>query len=371
MNRQIEEPQDKNIGSPLYASGRIAMLEEKLIPGNVMETLPYSESERAIMHKISSHYQGESLNEALEAAEIADMELYKEIASEAVYIKMFLIPKEAHNLRRVLKEMFAGPGGEIAEDDSAFLLPYISSPEQVFKAVKKASARVSPDKGFVEGRFAASLLDKPLPEWQEKAIEAALRRFKQTGEASDLSAEVDKAAMAEAARLAKESANPWLIDWISLQASLTDISLVLRCRHLKVSPEVAKERASMVSPFNPDLLMKAVAANEAEFAVIIRKMLNDLPFVKEKESAKLYDMAIRYAEEGPSAFSALTDGIKISVLKEASSVFGKQEQVFAYFYFREYERKNLRLALAGVANGLDPEKVKAMLRPSFRKEALR
>lgn len=383
MEKRIYPLHNQKIGSWRYASGVLAVREEKLLARRTIEDLFQVQTEEDLLHQISSQYRGETMEEALREAREADAALLRKLAPEALYPLFAVELNEGHNLRRSLKA-YLMKNLTAEEGDRQFLGPYFHTPTELQKKIEKKTQELSGS--MTPGPAAAPLGGELGPDWVDKAIAKALQDYRDTQEVSSLGTAVDQAYFARYRSLLKESKNPWLQAYGALAIDQVNLGILLRTKKLGLAPEVFQEAylvgggisqstyegaltalASQPSQEESKLVEKA-DQHEADHHKVVSPLKLTSPYLNEEESYQLAQLISFAGSDAARQYSAYFDQIRGRYLEEASLRPGTAEKAFSYFAYRAMERKNLQLILAAVRNHLDREEVKKLLRPCYKEQ---
>lgn len=381
MEKRIYPFHDQKIGSWRYASGVLAVREEKLLPRRTLEDLFQVQTEEELLHQVSSQYRGETMDEALREAREADATLLRKLAPEALYPLFAVELNEDHNIRRSLKAYLL-KNLTAEEGDRQFLGPYFHTPAELQKKIEKKAMELSAS--VAPGPAAAPLGGELGPDWVDQAIAKALQGFRDTQEVSALGTAVDQAYFARYRGLLEESKNPWLQAYGAMAIDQINLGLLLRARKLSLAPEVFWEAylpggSISQSTYEAALTTLGTQPAQQETKQVERadqhevdphktfsSLVLDSPYLTDEESRHLAQLISCADSDATQQFSAYFDQIRGRYLEEASLRPGTAEKAFSYFAYRAMERKNLQLILAAVRNHLDREKVKKLMRPCYK-----
>lgn len=381
MEKRIYPLHNQKIGSWRYASGVLAVREEKLLSRRAIEDLFQVETEEDLLHQISSLYRGETMDEALREAREADATLLCKLSPEALYPLFAVELNEDHNLRRSLKT-YLMKTLTAEEGDRQFLGPYFHTPSELQKKIEKKSQEISGS--MTPGPAAAPLLEELGPDWVDQAIAEALQDYRDTQDVSALGTAVDQVYFARYRGLLKESKNPWLQAYGALAIDQINLGILLRAKKLGLAPEVFWEaylpgggiaqstyEAALTALGNQPSQGEGKAMEEADqHDADHHRALSPLhltsPYLTDQESRHLAQLISFGGSQAARQFSARFDQIRGRYLAEASLRPGTAEKAFSYFAYRAMERKNLQLILAAVRNHLNRDEVKKLIRPCYK-----
>ncbi len=243
------------------------------------------------------------------------------------YFDIFRYRRDYHNLKAAIKESY------VQKD-----VPNIYLEDGVIpiETIKKCAA----DNDF-------SILSFPMM----KAAQEARDILFHTGDSQTCDCIIDRAALLEMARLAKESGNTLLQEYVELKCASADINIAIRaCRMGK----------------DADFLQRAlVECDSISVPRLISAACSGLDSIYEYLGTTAYFDAVPEIQKSPVAFDKWCDDRMMKLIQPQKYNAFTISPLAAFMLAKENEIKSVRIILSGKTNDLPDEKIRERLRVSY------
>lgn len=350
MSSKIDTFKDRSTGSWRYAVGRVACLETNLLDGQqTLQLLEVDTLQHLLQLLHEQGYEGDTVDELLDNAAMADFQLLRDIAPDSVYALMLITRHDAHNLKACLRQYLPAKENCQAADLEGYMLkPYRYSAEELLALIR---SRLHPEN--------TERVDLPKFEpWLAEAIDKAALNYRNSYDLTQVDLVLDACYHRQLLALIERSDNPWVKRYFALQRDLVNLESTLRARALKLQESVLRASFLPVGRVSEQTLLALYALDGQDFGRFFTAgELSDLAALR--EAAELYGnpgSAARYAQ--------MADSLLVEQLRLASRSRGP-ERIMAYLFAREFERRNIRLAERCLMNRIPVSRSQRLLRPTL------
>ena len=326
---------DELLPEELFTSAvaQIRAKENTLLSDQDLESLMQTESEEECIQALLDKGWGPTENNTPEELIKEEKErcwaLMRSLCNETQMhnFDIFRFSKDYHNLKAAIKESYAQkdvPG--IYMDDGT--IPVAD--------LRKCAA----DNDF--GMLSFTMM---------KAAQEARDVLFHTGDSQLCDCIIDKAALLEMGRIAKESGNDLLKEYAELKCASADINIAIRaCRMGKDADFLEKSLAECDSLSVPRLTTAACSGLEAIYEYL---------------STTAYFDAVPEIQKSPVAFDKWCDDRLMKLIQPQKYNAFTISPLAAFVLAKENEIKSVRIILSGKINDLPDEKIRERLRASY------
>ncbi len=247
---------------------------------------------------------------------------------EGANLELLMYKNDFHNLKVALK----GVNGGVKDYEQYILKPTVLDFKLVLSAV-------------INGDF--SLLPKEFAVPLSEAFDVLSR----TSDSQLADIIIDKAEMDYTYKKAVETGSDFLIGYVKLLNTLSDIKTAVRCARTEKTLDFAERAISDSSDISKQRLIRSVLSGED--AVI--QEISEQGFSESAEALK-----ISLAE-----FEKYSDMKITEYMKNAAYMAFGIEPIVAYINKKRSEVQSVRIILSGKAGGLSPDEIRLRLRSYF------
>lgn len=247
---------------------------------------------------------------------------------EGANLELLMYKNDFHNLKVALKGVNSG----VKDYEQYILKPTVLDFKLVLSAV-------------INGDF--SLLPKEFAEPLSEAFDVLSR----TSDSQLADIIIDKAEMDYTYKKAVETGSDFLIGYVKLLNTLSDIKTAVRCKKTEKTLDFAERAISDSSDISKQRLIRSVLSGED--AVI--QEISEQGFSESAEALK-----ISLAE-----FEKYSDMKITEYMKNAAYMAFGIEPIVAYINKKRSEVQSVRIILSGKAGGLSPDEIRLRLRSYF------
>lgn len=342
-------------GTWLYAFGSLAGRENNFFDEAQLQQLFRVNSIEALLNLMrDANYPGDSVNEALLDSEEEDLILLKSIMPNYKLIEIFLLPKDSHNLKVLLRSYFSSSEKPLLKNiQHLFSGPYLTEPKDILNSIRQDNEA----KSSIELQESYSNDLPRIPNWMLEIIKLAKKEYTETYNMARVDQIVEQITWKQLILLLEDLKSPWLYDFFLLKADLKNLEILFRCQSLNLDKTffefsileqgtLRKEEWLTIFEMNEQELIKELSENDLdEFSEFIENY---------------------HALGQASAFTQIADRKLMFKLRESKTFVAQQEKIAAYFLLRDMERKNIRIAKACFDNNFSPERASQLIRPSYK-----
>lgn len=351
-----------------YASGRIRAMESQLFDtarySRLFEARSAEDVTRLLLE--SGYPQADQPEDSLSRENIRIYELILQLMDDSRFTKALLLPHDLHNLKVILKTLspWWPQPDEVAEevpDKASAEGDGLPRPDEAFEK-NKASDYASIRHLFLEPAsippqelYQSMVQRQPqrVPEWAYAAAVAAVGTYLQSYDISDIDRILEQHAYRRIWQQALSTGHEFFIEYHRSKLDLIHISMLLRLRHRR---ESEKSFADMMLPtgrLDQATLLEWFSAQPEALAEAIRRS----PY------PSLAPFAESYGQAGSAAKLGLAiDNLHIGILQSVRYTLSGPQIPLAYLWAREFEIKNVRIALACIRNGLKMDQARDLAR---------
>ncbi len=246
--------------------------------------------------------------------------------SELTHILLY--KNDFHNLKVALKGVCTG----IKDFENYFLTPSTIDKDLIVSSVLGADFKV-------------------LPEMLSDCAKEGYDILTKTGDSQLSDIIIDKACMDYTLKKAIKSKNDFLVGYVKLNNTLSDIKIAVRCAKTEKNFDFAERALSDNSYVKKDRIIKASLSG---IEALIQE-LTEQGFTKEAETLK-----ISMAE-----FEKLSDNMITEYMKSSKYTFFGIEPLINYLNTKQSEVQTVRIILSGKINGIDEMGIRSRLRDYF------
>jgi len=326
----------------LYASGRIRLLETKLLNKNLVERLMEADTIEGVIKALGDTAYAEDftdLDNIYEFEEVLENNLLKTFRvignsiKDSKIIRYFTLKYDYHNLKVCVK-------GKIMGDIKKEYFSKLGEvPLEYF--LKLASEEKSTD----------------LPKDMIDSFEKAVALYEETHDPQQIDVYIDRLLFEELAKLVKEIKEPFLEKYHNAYVDLLNIKTFVRIKNMNMDLR-ALQRAILPGGSIPEDFYE-------------KKFQESMEDFVESFSSKDYYKVVKEGIENwsltknPSLYEKLMDNYLINYLKKGLYKPFGVEPVIGYLGAKEHEIKILRLILVGKINGISEDLIGERLRELY------
>lgn len=320
-----------------FISGMVAAREDKLLTGGLFEQLAGERDAEAIVNRLRETAVGEVLRQAddLKRAESDIAGFFEEAIAELRkyspsyhLINLFELPLEFSRLKNYIKksemQMEVGPTAGKRH------------PEETWRRLWEG-------------------LHVEVTPCYEKAVDQArlsMEKFGREPEVVDVA--VDNICLAAQLDEARKTGSDFILDYMRRYDCVKGVELLWRARMNDFSEDM--QRSIYADRHNKELFMELLDAPISEWADIIETCFTEFPHEPLSGDGEV---------ERLRKFVNAADEWLMQFAREARYFVSGPERVFGYLVALKAEMDNIKLLVIGRAQALDPELLKARLKPSY------
>lgn len=314
-----------------YSVAYIRSIENRLLTAADIESLiTASDAQSAVQLLIDKGYGKDRIDaadfEILLANQLSECwsEL-REILPDGAPLDVLICKNDFHNLKVVLKGLKSG----LKSFESCFLTPSVTDPASLIKGAANAD--------FAD-----------YPEYLRQTAIRANDILSRTGDSQLADTVTDKAAMDYCLDEAKKSGSEFLIKYVILTNTLTDIKIAMRCVMTDKDADFVSEALSECCAIDRAELINAVLDGKNALCELVAKS------GFEKEAAALERSLAEYEKEADSRITGFLRGAKYISMGI--------EPVISYIHSKQTEIQSVRIIMSGKLIGADTEQIRSRLR---------
>ncbi|MCG0276202.1 MAG: V-type ATP synthase subunit C [Thermosediminibacteraceae bacterium] len=325
----------------LFASGRIKVLESRLLSRNVIERILEAEDLDAALRVLGETDYATDFEElesiydfekALERSMKRTLRIIKESVKDHRVVRFFTLKYDYHNLKVVLKSRILGIVPE-----------YLSTLGEV-----PLEELVKLSKG--EG-------DAGVPAAMKAAFNEAARLYEETRDPQQVDLILDRALYEELNRLVREIGHEFLKDYLAALIDLTNIKTVVRLKYMKADFRTLEKSllpgGTIDAGFFEDIFQEPVQAlidalSSSRYSEVIKEGLENW-----------------VSTGSPAVYEKLADDFLLGILRKGLYKPFGLEPVAGYIGAKENELKILRVLMVGKINGISEDMIRERLRDVY------
>ncbi|MCF6096119.1 V-type ATP synthase subunit C [Thermovorax subterraneus] len=326
----------------LYASGRVKVLENRLLGRSVIERVLEAENMEAVLRVLSeTDYAPEfeelesvyDFEKALENSMKKTLNTVRESLKDHRIVRFFTLKYDYHNLKVIAKSRILGADvpenlsnlGEIPVDELIKL-------------------------GKGEG-------DAKVPEAMKAAYGEAMRLFEETQDPQQIDLFLDRALYEELIELTKEIGHEFLKDYLVALVDLINIKTMVRLKYMEsdlkaleksLLPGGTIEQAFFEKYFKEPVQSLVDALSSSRYAKVVKEGLENW-----------------ISTGSPATYEKLSDDFLLGILKKGIYKPYGLETVAGYIGAKENEIKILRVLMVGKINGISEDVIRERLRDVY------
>ncbi len=339
------------IGSWLYAYGTLASKEKRFFKETQIQQLFQANSEETLLNLIrEANYTGDTIDDALNQSEIEDFELLRTSNPNFSLIRLFLIEKDAHNLKVILRAgLGSGETISLSDIEHLFVGPYTVEPRRVLDCLNShlAGEPFSPSQSFGK---------EYLPDWIDFTIRQAIKNYSLNYDLADIDHLVDQQKVNVENKLTSEIDSEWLTDYYLSKQDFQNLEMIFRCRSLRMDNKFFVKSILSSGTISIEEWTELYEHSDEELSSELTK----------KGFGEFTEFVGNYRELGmASKFSQQVDSFLIRKIKAAKSIGPGVENVASYFLVRSLERKIIRVARAVATNKFSAQRISQLIRSGY------
>ena len=315
-----------------YAVAYMRTLENRMLDASDIDALlGMADAAEAVRYLAERHYGGVETAEGKRGidgmlkAELAQTwEEIREICPKGAPMDVLLYQNDFQNLKTILKAVFSDTDWQ-----GLMLQPVTVEPELIYRAVSENEQDL-------------------LPPLLRKSTQEAYETLARTGDGRRAEVLIDKAAFAAIRKAAKDADSSFLLGWIDLWETLSNMKTALRIAPEQKSKEAVREFLLPEGEIDADVL--AGAAAQGKKAVLTTFSENG------------YAEAARAAEQSVGEFEKWSDNTLMAYVKEAKNRSFGFEPLLAFLLGKQAEIQAVRIILYGLLNHIPKSILKERLR---------
>lgn len=321
-----------------YSVAYMRTLENKMLDQNDIDAMLNMQSAaEAVKFLTDRNYGGSDKKEAegksgideLLRAELAHAwQEIREVCPKGAPIDVLLYQNDFQNLKTILKAVFSK-----TEWKGLMLFPSTVEPELIYQAVSENNMDLLPP-----------LLRQPATE--------AYELLAQTDDGQRAEVTVDKAAFAAMKKTATQKKNPFLLGWIDLWATLSNMKMALRAAAEHKSKDFVQEAMLSTNETNTEALVEAAASGDTGAVVAVF-------------TANGFEGGAEAANQSVSDFEKWADNMLMDYVREAKMGTFGFEPLMGYLFGKKAEVQALRIVLYGLLNNVPKDTLKGRLRDLY------
>ncbi len=326
----------------LYVSARIKFMETKLLGKNAIERILDAPGPDEALKVLGDTEYGSDIAEmeniydfekVLEQSMARTIKTLKESFKNHEIIRFFTVKNDYHNLKVIVK------GNILGTDFKEYFshLGEISTEEM---------------KKYAQGDTGASIPDR-LKSAYHKAVEI----YETTQDPQQVDLVLDQALFKEMAKIIKSTRDPFLKEYLTALADLTNIKTLVRLK--RIDADIKTVDSALV--VGGDLTKEFFKEFFAGSTQALIEALNSTPYHQVIEEG-----ITQWESTGsPSVFEKMIDNYMISLARRGLYKPFGPETVIGYMAARENELKILRIIMVGKINGISSDMIRERLRDVY------
>lgn len=326
----------------LYVSGRVKVLETRLLGKNVFERILDAEGPEEALRILGDTEYGEGIADMKSVYDFESLlennmrqtfNILKESTEDQRYIRFFTLKYDYHNLKVVIKSKILGKSAE----------EYFSrlgdiKPEEMRKLLSEDAS-------------------VDLPRNIVKYYNEAIVTYEKTGDPQQVDMIIDKALFREMSKIAKELNAPFLQNYLSVLTDLTNIKIFVRLKKMEAEGKILR-----------NALLPGGKLDNALWEKLFTRDMEEI--ISAFESTDYYDVIVNglseWEETGSSStFEKLTDNYLLSFARKGLYTPFGSEPLIGYILGKENEIKILRTLLVGKINAVPEDMIRERLRDVY------
>ena len=313
-----------------YSVAYIRAIENKLLTKSDIESLIVSKSPKEVIRMLRDKGYAKEIDNEADYETMLGEEMkkawqeVKDVAPDGASLDILLYKNDFHNLKAILKCVITGKDNY----EDYILSPATVDYKEIVSAVNEQDFSSLPDMLKSVASDAYEVLSTTLD-----------------GQLSDIM--VDKACMDFMMSDALKSGNEFLINYVKLVNTVSDIKTAVRCARTGKNADFTERALSENSSIDRDALKKAVLSGEN--AVLEELAVSG--FVKEAEHLKV----------SMADFEKYSDNLISDFMKETKYITLGIEPLIAYINAKRSEIQSVRVILSGKLNVFDENSIRQRL----------
>lgn len=326
----------------LYVSGRIKVLETRLLGKNVFERILDAKGPEEALRVLADTEYGEGIADMksvydfeslLENNMKQTLKILKDSIEDYRYIRFFTLKYDYHNLKVVVKSKILG---KISEEYFSRL-----GDIDIDEMKKLLSEDVSIN------------LPRDIIYCYNKAIEI----YEKTQDPQQVDMVIDRELFREMSKLAKEIQAPFLQNYLSVLTDLTNIKIFVRLKKMEAEGKTLR-----------NALLPGGKLDESLWEKLYTRDMEEI--ISAFESTDYFDVVVNglseWEETGSSStFEKLTDNYLLNLARKGLYTPFGSEPLIGYILGKENEIKILRTLLVGKINAVPEDMIRERLRDVY------
>lgn len=325
---------NQRIGSWLHGFGRVAAKEEQLLsPETTRRLFELTDKESLFQLIGEAGYRGHDLKAAMDEGREEDLAFLYRVSPDKNFVELLLLPYEVHNLKAAVKRSLArGERIDAAELESYLMSPAIYSPEALLSGLE-ASALELPGKDMGYSKQTGESLGE-FTKWMADAVAEAEAVYKKHYDLAAVDTVFEQVKWRLMLDRAEKLDSPFILDYVRHAIDMRNLDLTLRVKRLNRPASVLEDS------FLPGGHLK-------------REVFLDFYPLKTdalKQALRQHGLAefTRVLPPEEESFSKAEDEAKLRLLADAAHMMAGPERLLSWFERREFERRNIQLALMAI-----------------------
>ena len=315
-----------------FAVAHIRANENNLLTASDMEQIISAKDLNAALTILSDKGYGsidsaDDIELALKENQSKTWEMIKSIVSDKNVIDFLLVKNDYHNIKALLKSSIS-----LRSNANCFMEPTTLDIEALKEALNTGDY-------------------KDLDEYVQKDLKEAYELASRTNDGQLTDVTLDRLSFERMKAVAKKTGEPFIEDLTELMIAIADIKIALRGARTKRDSVFYDAALCACDSLDIDSLKIAALKGEDEVLEYFEKT----DFSDSVEAIK----------QSNTAFEKWCDDKIMSFMDDAKiEVFGV-EPIIAYYYAKETEIRNIRIALSCIANEVPKEKITERMRTLY------
>ena len=315
----------------VYAVARIRSKEMELLSQKDLDQLLSSKSFNDCLSALSdkgwADNQIRDIDLVLKSERKKMWDYISELVGDTSVFDVFLYLNDFHNLKAAIKYCYAPSDGiDIFIEESNV------KSDTLVKAIQSHDWEL-------------------IPEHMRKACKEAFGVLLETGDGQLCDAIIDKTALEQIYRKAKESKSEVIKKYAEVTVAVSDIKIALRAERAGKTTEFLDTALCECDTLNIDSL-KAAA-------------LSGFESILEYLTVTDYSDGVEELEKSISAFERYSDNKLMDLIKPQKYIYFGIDPIAAYILAKENEIKTVRIILSGKLNSLSEEAIKERVREMY------
>lgn len=326
----------------LYISGRIKVLETRLLGKNIFERILDAEGPEEALRVLSDTEYSDGIADMKNIYDFESLlannmkrtlKVLKDSIKDHRYIRFFTLKYDYHNLKVITKSKILGKNIEGYFSELGDI-----KPDEMKKLLSEDTT-------------------SDLPKNIVNYYNVAIKTYEISQDPQQVDMVIDKALFKEMGNIAKEVRDPFLQNYLSVLIDLTNIKIFVRLKKMKTDGKTLRNALILGGKLGVALFEELFTKNMEEII---------LSFESTDYFNVISEGLSQWEETGSSAtFEKLTDNYLLNFARKGLYTPFGSEPLIGYILGKENEIKILRILLVGKINDVPEDMIRERLRDVY------